>query len=118
MLENEPCCQLSNVHEAHKAHAARWSPSEHLLSRHLPLVFKNAHSKCTPQYCDYQLPDHLYIYPRITSIKAYHASVKHLCLSVVLTHYDGGVWGHVGVPPTHTHACLEIANGLQHGHYD
>ena len=50
----------------HKALAARWPPSSHLP---LALVFKRAHPKRAPHYCDYQLPDHLYISLRITSIK-------------------------------------------------
>ena len=44
--------------------------------------------KRIPQYRDYQLADHLYISPRIISIKAHHTSVKHPRLSVVLSHYD------------------------------
>ena len=57
----------------HKAHAARWPLSKHLPSGCLPQAFKRAHPKWIPQYCNYKLPDHLYISPRI---------------SVVLLHYD------------------------------
>ena len=34
--------------------------------------FKKAHPKCALHYGDCQLPDHLYISPRITSIKGIH----------------------------------------------
>ena len=55
-----------------------------------------ARHKGIPQYRNYQLPDHLHISPRIISIKAHHASVKHLRLSVVLSHYDNDnvKWSH------------------------
>ena len=62
--------KLINMHEAHKAFVARWPPSRHLLSKHLPLAFKRTHPKHAPHYYGYQLLDHLYISLRITSIKA------------------------------------------------
>ena len=64
----------------HKTHAARWPLSKHLPSGCLPQAFKRAHPRWIPQYCNYQLPDHLYISPRI---------------SVVLLHYDNADMGKV-----------------------
>ena len=90
MSESEPCSAANSLicMRTHKAHATRWPPYRHLPSEHLPSAFKRAHPKHAPQHCDHQLPVHLYISPRIASIKTHHTSVKHLCLSVVLSHYN------------------------------
>ena len=58
----------------HRTLTTRWPPSRHLPSGHLPQGFKRAYPECAPQYCNYQLPDYLYISLKITSIKASHAS--------------------------------------------
>ena len=71
------------MHEAHKAPATRWPPSGHL-----PQAFKRARPKHSPQYHDYQLPDHLYISLRITSIKAPMPVNSQDRLSVMHSHYD------------------------------
>ena len=59
----------------HKASADRWllKPQSHIWAAcHLGIAedpFKKARPKCALHYHDYQLPDHLYISPTITSIK-------------------------------------------------
>ena len=44
--------------------------------------------KHDPKYCDYQLPDHLYISLRITSIKAAMPVLAKNSLTIMLSHYD------------------------------
>ena len=72
LSESEPrsTTKLINMQKAQKALATRWPSSRHLPSGHLPQASQRAHPKHAPQYHDYQLPDHLYISLRITSINA------------------------------------------------
>ena len=81
-------CGLGILSDSKLGSTTRWPPSGHLPSRHLPLAFKRMCPKHILQYCNYQLPDHLYISLRITSIKASIPVLTETSILILFSPYE------------------------------